>query len=130
MGRTLYYKEIENFTSFNNIRIRYDGEKTQVKGDSITISLKIYNHRTSPLNFTNANQLYIALENEDGEKTIRNNSLSGIRLIDSNEEKEYDFIFDSKDLKEGSYSFIIGFSDGITTRSVNSNRSNLLITKN
>ena len=129
MGKTHYYKEIENFVSFNNIRIECNTGKTLVEDDSIKISLKIHNHRTSPINFTNEHQLYIQLENKEGESTIINRPISGIQHINSNEAKEYDFIFGSDDLIEGEYNFIIGFDNNITGRSVNSNRSKLLITK-
>lgn len=129
MGKPIYYKEIKNFVSFNNIRIECNDGKTLVEGDSIRISLKIFNHRTSPIYFTNEHQLYIRLENNEGESIIRSRPISGIQQIDSNEEIEYDFIFGSDDLKEDEYDFIIGFDNKVIGRSVNSNRNKLLITK-
>lgn len=129
MGKPIYYKEIKNFVSFNNIQIECNNGKVLVEEDSIRISIKIFNHRNSPINFTNDHQLYIRLENKEGESTIRSRPISGIQQINSNKEKEYDFIFGSDNLLEGEYYFTIGFDNSITGQSVNSNRSKLLITK-
>ena len=125
MGKSVNYREIDNFTSFNNINILCKQEDVDYKEDSIKITIEILNHRQYPILFNNSYKTYIKLRNrEDNELTFEqtlNNNLS----INAHESAKLYFLFSFQDIPAGDYEFIFGITDGITDPSVNSKRYRL-----
>jgi hypothetical protein len=129
IGKSIIYKEIDNFASFNNIKINYNVKDILSGHDSIQIPIQIINHRQNPLHFTNNQKIYILLKNKE------KNEFTFEQIIDENMSiKAYDtsklnFSFSSRDLGEEEYEFIFGIIDGITDPSINSRRGKLMVTK-
>jgi hypothetical protein len=124
MGKTVHYREIDNFTSFNNIKIRCNEEDIDYEKDSIKIAIQIINHRKSTLHFNNNHKVFIAIRNkEDNEFTFEQtlNNVS-IKAVDS---VSLHFSFSINDIGEGDHEFILGMTDGFTDPSINSQRYKL-----
>jgi hypothetical protein len=125
MGKSIHYKEIDNFTSFDNIKIICIQEDIDYKEDSIRLTIQILNHRQDPLHFSNSNKIFFAIRNaEDRELTFEqtlNNNLS----INACDTARVDFSFSFKDIGEGDYEFVLGVTGGFTDPSINSKRYRL-----
>jgi len=129
MGKVIHYKIVDNFTSFNNIKIACDVQNITASNSMVSIPLSIYNHRSIPLEFNTHHRIYIKLENENREGTWLNLPLSDLGLIEANQQKRFDFTFDTANILPGKYEFTIGINDGITELSINSQRNELYISK-
>jgi hypothetical protein len=128
MGNLIHYKEIENFISFNNIKILCNEEDIFYNKDTILIPIKIINHRQYRLCFTNNHKIYIRLRNAENNEFAFDQTLNDNLLINACDTAKLDFSFSPKEMSGGKYDFIFGINDGITDPSINSNRNNLLIT--
>ncbi|MBC8181091.1 glycosyltransferase family 39 protein [candidate division KSB1 bacterium] len=128
MGRSIYYKKIENFSSFNNIAVSCEYKKEIVEQDSINMSATIFNHRNFPLNFSDEHNLYIQFTNKEGVTKEQIVPLKNVQTIMPNSKKVVHFNLGQNFLSPAEYSFIVGFRGGIATPSVNSERKKLLIT--
>ncbi len=126
MGKSIHYREIQNFTSFNNIMIIYNSKDVFYKKDSIEIPIQIINHRQSPLRFTNNHKIFILLRNKEME-IIFDRMLNQNLSINSHDTAKINFSFSTMNMSEGSYGFIFGIKDGITEPSLNSRRDNLTV---
>ena len=127
MWKLIHYKEIENFTSFNNIKIVYNSKDIIYKRDSIEIPIQIINHRQSPLRFTNNHKIYIILRNKEEKEFIFERILNQNMSINAHETAKLNFSFPTMNMSKGSYEFIFGINDGITEPSLNSRRDNIML---
>ncbi|QMU66424.1 MAG: hypothetical protein GKR88_20460 [Flavobacteriaceae bacterium] len=129
MGKTIYYKEITNFTSFGNIAITSEYEDTISEQTPFKITAIIHNHRQDSLTFSDKHKIYIEFEDVQGEKHEHFFRLKSIGSIAPNFKKEIPLDFSSDLLPESEYTFIIGFSGHDISNSVNTKRSKIRITK-
>jgi len=129
MGKSIHYKEIDNFTSLNNIRIVYDIKDVFYKKDSVIIPIQIINHRHDSLRYANNQRIYISLGNTDHNELIFEQSLNKSISIKAFDTLNYKFSFCTLDLVEGEYKLFFGIMDGITDPSVNSSRNNFILTR-
>lgn len=127
MGKTIHFKKVDEFTSFNNIRIECDMQHAAITDSVVSIPLKIINHRSIPLYFNSNHRIYIQLEDELGKGTWRSLPLTELGMIEANENKNFNFTFDPEKIDSGKYEFLIGINDDITELSVNSHKYKLLI---
>ena len=130
MGKSIHYKEIDNFTSFNNIKIKYNVEDIIYEEDSIKILVQILNHRQYPVSFTNNHKIYISLRNEENEELTFEKTFNNSMSIQACDTANLYFSFSSREMDGGGYEFFFGIKDGITYPSINSKRNKLLVTKN
>lgn len=127
MGNLIYYKEINNFISFNNIKILCQGEEINYKPDSVIIPLQIINHRQNPLPFNSNHKIYISVTNKENKEFTFEQPFSCNLPVAAMDTLKLNFLFSSKALNAGKYEFIVGIIDGITDPPVNSRRYKLMI---
>lgn len=70
MGKTIFYLEQANYSSYQNIHTEFINSMPNIEEDSLLLKLKIINHRNTPLNFEQdeyglAPKLYCKVE-QDG----------------------------------------------------------------
>jgi hypothetical protein len=127
MGKTINYKEIANFITFNNIRILCNANDIYYNNDTVKIPVRIINHRQYPLHITSNQFIYITLRNEKSKEFTFKQRFNKNMLIEPCDTAKYVFTFNSKRISDGKYDFILGINDGITYPSINSKKNNLLI---
>jgi hypothetical protein len=127
MGKSINYKEIENFTSFNNIEILCREENIFNYRDSIKIPVQIYNHRQYPLHFNSNHKLFLKLRNTENKDFIFYQALNNNLYVNSGDTLNLNFVFSPLEMSGGKYDLVFGFKDGITDPSINSKKGRLII---
>jgi hypothetical protein len=129
MGKSYYYKEFDDFTSFNNIKIICNEKDIVFENDSIKIPLQIINHRTNPIVFNSMHRIFISLINEEKEEISFEQTLNNGLSVKAGDTAKLQFAISLKTLDKSQYDFKIGLNDGITDPTLNNKRNKLLITK-
>jgi len=121
MGKKLYYREIDNFSSFKNIKLEWDANDISCKNDTVQIPVRFINHRSVPCSFKENNRLFILLENDRGETMRLEQPMKDLDPVGP--ETNAVFIFDiaMNDLEEDRYDAVFGIRTLITYPSINSN---------
>jgi len=127
MGKLIHYKEIDDFSSYQNIKINWNVENIVQERDTVRIPLEIINHRMNPLQFTSNIRIYSLFKNKAGKLFEFERPLNFLCPVPAGDTAKINFSFSSKELNEDNYSVIFGIKDGILKPSVNSRRKKLLI---
>jgi hypothetical protein len=129
MGKTINYKEVDNFTSLNNIRILYNVKDVLFRKDSIEIPIKIINHRQAPLHFTNNQRIYVLLRDGKNTEYEFEQTLNNYLSVNSLDTAKLNFSFNATDIGKGNYELTFGIIDGITDPSLNSKKGTLIVSR-
>lgn len=127
MGNSIYFKESDNFVSFNNIKIECYNEGIHTNNDSIIIPIQIINHRQYPLLFNSTHKIYILLRNAENKEFTFTQPCNNSLIINESDTAKINFSFYPNEMNKGEYDFIIGIIDGITDPSVNTIKNRILI---
>ena len=127
MGKLNHYKEIDDFISFQNIKIDWSDENIVQDKDTVRIPLEIINHRLAPLYFADNVKLYGLLENKAGKILQIERPLYNLNPLQAGDTASLNFSFSTWELKQGSYKMVFGITDGMLNPSINSKRKKFLI---
>ncbi|WP_186434436.1 glycosyltransferase family 39 protein [Lutibacter sp. Hel_I_33_5] len=123
MGKTIHYKLIDNFTSFNNIKIDFNPKDISLKKDVLSGFITLKNHRNKTINISSS-KIYISIigkeKRDDNLRNLEENSI----LINPNQSKKIEFKVTSKNIK-GDYKIAFGFINKNMNWSINSTRKNI-----
>jgi len=125
MGNVLYYRKIDQFNSFNNIKIECSPDSVQVENQKIIFPLTVINHRAHPIVIGPNQEVYVELKSKNGEVFFAKQALSISDTIEAKGRHQFDFVFEPKPEPAGEYTFVSGFDDPLVGLSVNSTRKKL-----
>jgi hypothetical protein len=120
MGKKLYYREIDHFSSFKNIKLEWDVNDISCGNDTVRIPVRFINHRAVPCSFQDNHTVYILLENRKGEFIRVEQPLSDFSPVKAGSSKLFIFNLDRSVLEEDSYLAAFGIRDRISYPSINS----------
>jgi len=131
LNKIIYYLPIKKFESYYNIP--FDIKLNTERDDSIGVEIQIFNNRKTDLNFYNDSilmqpVLFYKLKKQN--KEIRTDTIKVFTTEDklrAGTKRVYEFNIPVKDLIEGHYSFMAGFSYGSLPLSYNSMDTQFLI---
>jgi hypothetical protein len=129
MGKTVHYREIDDFHSYQNIQLDWNEDSVFQEKNVIRIPLEIFNHREDPLQFNGNIRIFMELESRAGGIYKFEQPLKDLHRVPAEDTSLFLFSFSPAGLNEIRYEAVFGFNDGNTFPSVNSKRKTLLIKK-
>ncbi len=126
MGKTVYYRKIDHFTSFKNIELKWDDNEVSYENDSIQIPLKIINHRQHPLVFFKNHSIYIPFEYTSSDSTWLERSLLNSGPVNAGDTAVFVFRLSPGELNMENEEIVFGIRDRLVYPSINSKRKALL----
>lgn len=128
MGKKFYYQKIENFKSFTNISINSEFPEQISKNGDTTLNITITNHRTTSLEFSNEQKLYVNFKNKEGNIKQKSIKLSDLGNIQPSSQLTTSIPLEKGFLPANTYTYIIGITNKLTSlNSVNSKRKKIVI---
>lgn len=125
MGKTIFYVPIDNFTSFNNIKIDFYTEDITLKNNILKATISIKNHRQKPIKFS-ADRIFARISNTDEKVELINLKTEKI-TIKPNQEKTLIFSGKIGKLNANTNEILFGFTDDFSTWSENSKRKKITL---
>ncbi len=127
MGKSIQYKMIDNFISFNNIKIIFKTNEILTDKDTLIIPLGIINHRESGICFTSQHSIYLLVNNKIGEELRYVHPFNDTTAVLAHDTLDLRFRISLEKIPAGNYHVIAGINDGITYPSFNSKKYSILI---
>ena len=128
MGRAVYYKQIDGFQSFTNIKI--EPLFGVINDQTFPLEVEVTNHRLAPIKFDSNQEIYISIKDKEGNEKKLPILLSQEIIIEGQGQQRIRFHCQTKGIPEGTYQFTINIYDKINNiMSINSDKNTLIVRK-